>query len=97
LQKHEIEYLVMSQSCGGAGYTLTVAENEMFYSNLFSHRKRVQAEDRAHRIGQTMHVNIVDLMCLVPSVKINIDLKIYNTLRDKKLVADMLTDVKDLL
>jgi len=39
-QKHEIEYLVMSQSCGGAGYTLTAAENEMFYSNLFSHRKR---------------------------------------------------------
>jgi len=44
-----------------------------------------------------MHVNIVDLLCLVPSVKINIDLKIYNVLRDKKVVADMLTDVKDLL
>jgi len=95
-QKGEIEYLVMSQSCGGAGYTLTMAENEQFYSNTFSHRIRVQAEDRAHRIGQTKHVNIIDLLCPVPA-KIDVDSKIYEALVQKHINADMLTNVRDLI
>ena len=94
-QKGEIEYLVMSQSCGGAGYTLTAAENEQFYSNLFSHRKRVQAEDRAHRIGLHHPVNIIDLLVPVPA-KIDVDVKIYEALVKKGINADMLTDVRSL-
>ena len=95
-QKGKLEYLVMSQSCGGAGYTLTKAENEIFYSNTFSHRIRVQAEDRAHRIGLEHPVNIIDLLIPVPSTKIDVDTKVYDALVKKEINATMLTDVKDL-
>ena len=95
-QKGKLEYLVMSQSCGGAGYTLTKAENEQFYSNTFSHRIRVQAEDRAHRIGLEHPVNLIDLLIPVPSTKIDVDTKVYEALVKKGINADMLTDVSGL-
>ena len=86
----------MSQSCGGAGYTLTAAENEQFYSNTFSHRVRVQTEDRAHRIGLEHHVNIIDLICSVPNAKVDVDMKVYDALVRKEINATMLTDVSKL-
>ncbi len=96
-QKGKLEYLVMSQSCGGAGYTLTKAENEQFYSNTFSHRIRVQAEDRAHRIGLEHPVNLIDLLIPVPQAKIDVDMKVYDALVKKGINATMLTDVRSLL
>lgn len=95
-QRGELQYLVMSQSCGGAGYTLTMAENEQFYSNTFSHRIRVQAEDRAHRIGLHHPVNIIDLLIPVKA-KIDVDMKLYDALVKKQINADILTDVRSLM
>jgi SNF2 family DNA or RNA helicase len=85
-QKGKQHYLICTQSCAGYGYTLTAAENEIYYSNTFSLEHREQSEDRAHRIGQTKHVNIIDLM-----MRKTVDQKIYDALRTKRNVAELLT------
>lgn len=95
-QAGRIDYIVCTQSCAGYGYTLTQAENEIYYSNTFSYEHRIQSEDRAHRIGLTHKVNIIDLWCLVP-YKINIDLKLRETLEANMDMAELCTNVKDLL
>jgi len=95
-QRNDIKYLICTQSCAGYGYTLTAAENEIYFSNTFSLEHRQQSEDRAHRIGQTKHVNIIDLLCPV-AAKINVDVKVYDALIKKQDMAMELTDVKDLI
>lgn len=55
-------YWVGTQSSGGKGNTLTAATYEIFYSNTYRLEHRLQAEDRAHRIGQTQKVTIIDLV-----------------------------------
>jgi SNF2 family DNA or RNA helicase len=44
------------------GVTLTIAKTMIFFSNSFSLEKRLQAEDRFHRIGQDVSVQIIDLV-----------------------------------
>ena len=85
-QSGKLHYLICTQSCAGYGYTLTAAENEIYYSNTFSLEHRQQSEDRAHRIGQTKHVNIVDLL-----MRKTVDGKIHRALTNKQNVADLLT------
>lgn len=46
---------------GGYGLTLTRASLVVYYSQTDDLEKRLQTEDRAHRIGQTRSVTIVDL------------------------------------
>lgn len=46
----------------GTGQNLQVARTMIFYSNSFSSIRRRQAEDRAHRIGQSGTVSIYDLI-----------------------------------
>lgn len=61
-QAGEKKYFISNTDTGGIGLNLTAATTEVFYSNTFSWEDRMQAEDRAHRIGQTgERVNIVDL------------------------------------
>ena len=50
----------------------------VYYSNSFDLEKRLQSEDRAHRIGQTKNVTYIDLI----AVK-TVDEKIVKALRDK--------------
>lgn len=85
-QAGKLQFLICTQSCAGYGYTLTAAENEIYYSNTFSLEHREQSEDRAHRIGQDKHVNIIDLM-----MRQTVDQKIYDALRSKRNVAELLT------
>ena len=59
----------------GYGITLTSANNVIYYSNSFDLEKRLQSEDRAHRIGQNDKVTYYDL-----TVKDTIDEKIVKTL-----------------
>ena len=47
---------------GGYGITLTAASNVIYYSNSYDLEKRLQSEDRAHRIGQHKPVTYVDLI-----------------------------------
>lgn len=43
------------------GVTLTIAKTMVYYTNDFSLEKRLQSEDRNHRIGQDSPVLIIDL------------------------------------
>ena len=47
---------------GGYGITLTQANTVIYYSNGYDLEKRMQSEDRAHRIGQKKVVTYVDII-----------------------------------
>jgi len=58
-------YFVGNAQTGGYGITLTAANTVVYYSNNYDLEKRLQSEDRAHRIGQTGSVTYVDLIAEV--------------------------------
>ena len=47
-----VRFFVGNPQTGGYGITLTAANNVVYYSNGYDLEKRLQSEDRAHRIGQ---------------------------------------------
>lgn len=67
------------------GIDLFAATWEYFYSNDYSLSNRLQAEDRAHRIGQTKNVTIFDAVA-----KGTQDEKVINILRGKLEVAEVI-------
>ena len=75
-------FLVGTTSTGGYGITLTAANTVIYYSNGYDLEKRLQSEDRAHRIGQKKNVTYVDIIC-----EDTIDEKIVKALRDKINIA----------
>jgi len=78
----EMRFFVGNPSTGGYGLTLTAANTMVYYSNSFDLEKRLQSEDRAHRIGQTKNVTYIDLIS--PGT---IDEKIVKALREKIDIA----------
>ena len=60
-QSGKVDYVVANPRAGGVGIDLYRAKLEVFYSDSFNWSERIQAEDRAHRKGQTGQVHIVDL------------------------------------
>jgi SNF2 family DNA or RNA helicase len=86
----KLNYFVGNTQTGGYGITLTQAQNVVYYSNNFDLEKRLQSEDRAHRIGQTNKVTYVDLVA-----KDTVDEKIVKALRNKlNLAQEVLGDEK---
>jgi len=75
-------FLVGTPQTGGYGITLTQANTVIYYSNGYDLEKRLQSEDRAHRIGQKKNVTYVDLIC-----EDTVDEKIVQALRKKINVA----------
>ena len=75
-------FIVGTPSTGGYGITLTTANTVIYYSNGYDLEKRLQSEDRAHRIGQTKSVTYVDLIC-----EDTVDEKITKALRKKINIA----------
>ena len=75
-------FLVGTPSTGGYGLTLTAASTMIYYSNGYDLEKRLQSEDRAHRIGQKKPVTYVDLIC-----DDTVDEKIVKALRKKIDIA----------
>jgi len=75
-------FLVGTPSTGGYGLTLTAANTVIYYSNGYDLEKRLQSEDRAHRIGQKKNVTYVDIIA-----ENTVDEKIVKALRDKINVA----------
>ena len=90
--KGPTRYFVGNPQTGGYGITLTAANTVIYYSNSYDLEKRLQSEDRAHRIGQTGSVTYVDLIA-----EKTIDEKIVKSLRDKIDIANeiMGEDLKD--
>jgi SNF2 family DNA or RNA helicase len=78
----EMRFFVGNPSTGGYGLTLTAANTMVYYSNSFDLEKRLQSEDRAHRIGQTKNVTYIDLIAVN-----TIDEKIVKALRSKIDIA----------
>ena len=75
-------FIVGTPQTGGYGITLTQANTVIYYSNGYDLEKRLQSEDRAHRIGQNKNVTYVDIIC-----EDTIDEKIVKALRDKINIA----------
>jgi SNF2 family DNA or RNA helicase len=67
---------------GGYGITLTAASTVIYYSNGYDLEKRLQSEDRAHRIGQKKSVTYIDLIA-----EKTVDEKIVKALRKKIDIA----------
>ena len=85
-----LRFFVGNTQTGGYGITLTEAKNVIYYSNNFDLEKRLQSEDRAHRIGQVNKVTYVDLVA-----KDTVDEKIVDALRNKlDLAQEVLGDDK---
>ena len=75
-------FLIGTPQTGGYGITLTAANTVIYYSNGYDLEKRLQSEDRAHRIGQKKTVTYIDLIC-----EDTVDEKIVKALRDKINIA----------
>ena len=77
-----VKFFVGNPQTGGYGITLTAANNVVYYSNGYDLEKRLQSEDRAHRIGQKKAVTYIDL--ITPKT---VDEKIRKALRKKINIA----------
>jgi SNF2 family DNA or RNA helicase len=84
-KKGPTRYFVGNAQTGGYGITLTAANTVIYFSNNYDLEKRLQSEDRAHRIGQTGSVTYVDLVA-----EKTIDEKIIKALKEK---VDFANDV----
>lgn len=95
-----LQVIVGEPGTGGLGLTLIgTKENRchtvVYYSNDYALEKRIQSEDRSHRIGQDLPVTYVDICC-----ENSIDERIVRILQGKKdlsnYVKDM-TSIRELL
>ena len=75
-------FMVGTPSTGGYGITLTAANTVIYYSNGYDLEKRLQSEDRAHRIGQKKNVTYIDIIA-----DDTVDDKIVKSLRKKINIA----------
>ena len=78
----KLRFFIGNTQTGGYGITLTAASTVVYYSNNYDLEKRIQSEDRAHRIGQKNKVLYIDLVA-----KGTIDVKIIRSLRNKVNIA----------
>jgi SNF2 family DNA or RNA helicase len=78
----ECRFLIGTPQTGGYGITLTKANTVVYYSNGYDLEKRLQSEDRAHRIGQKKNVTYIDLIA-----EDTVDEKIVKALKDKINIA----------
>ena len=78
----KVRFLVGTPATGGYGITLTAANTVIYYSNGYDLEKRLQSEDRAHRIGQKKSVTYVDILA-----EDTVDEKIVQSLRKKINIA----------
>ena len=77
-----VKYFVGTPATGGYGITLTAASNMIYYSNGYDLEKRLQSQDRIHRIGQKKPVTYIDLIA-----EDTVDNKIVKALRKKINIA----------
>ena len=78
----KVRFFIGNPQTAGYGITLTAASTVVYFSNGYDLEKRLQSEDRAHRIGQTKSVTYVDF--IAPKT---VDEKIVKALRNKINIA----------
>ena len=74
--------MIGTPQTGGYGITLTQANTVIYYSNGYDLEKRLQSEDRAHRIGQKKTVTYIDMIA-----EDTVDEKIVEALKKKINIA----------
>ena len=79
---NDCRFFIGNTQTGGYGITLTAASTVIYYSNNYDLEKRLQSEDRAHRIGQKNSVLYIDMVA-----KGTVDDKIIKSLRNKVNIA----------
>ena len=80
--KNDCRFFIGNTQTGGYGITLTAASTVIYYSNNYDLEKRIQSEDRAHRIGQKNPVLYIDMVS-----KGSVDEKIIKALKNKVNIA----------
>lgn len=78
--------LVVNVHAMSQGVTLTIAKTNIYYTNSPSLEKRLQSEDRSHRIGQDVGVHIIDI-----AAEGTVDIKLIEGLRSKFNIAAAVT------
>jgi len=68
------------------GVTLNIAKTAVYYTNSYSLEKRLQSEDRFHRIGQDKSVTVIDI-----EAEDTVDEQVVEALRRKFDVASQVT------
>ena len=81
-KKDDCRFFIGNTQTGGYGITLTAASTVIYYSNNYDLEKRIQSEDRAHRIGQKNPVLYIDMVS-----KGTVDEKIIKALKNKVNIA----------
>lgn len=76
-QAGELDCVLATTGAGGVGITLTAASTVVFLQRPLSLVESIQAEDRAHRIGQKNAVEYIDIIA-----KDTVDTRIRSILRD---------------
>lgn len=84
-----VRFIVLQESTGGIGITLTAAQTVVYFSNSWSLEDRIQSEDRAHRIGQTGTVVYIDLIMDIPQA---VDACVHAALKAGRSYTDELMD-----
>ena len=78
----KVRFLVGTPATGGYGITLTAASTMIYYSNGYDLEKRLQSQDRIHRIGQDHPVTYIDIIA-----EDTVDNKIVKSLKKKINIA----------
>ena len=86
--------MIGEPSSGGMGVTLIGSEHRpcttvVYYSNDFSMLKRVQSEDRSHRIGVKQPVTYIDIVC-----EDSVEERISKVLQAKKELSEAIKDYR---
>src|SRR5690606_14810834 len=88
--EQEAMFLVANKVTAGYGLNLQFCNNIIFYSNDWDYATRSQAEDRVHRIGQNVRVNIIDI-CAADTL----DERILSSLYRKENLVDAFKSMID--
>lgn len=90
-KRGERKYLLGTESTGGIGIDeFKVADTVVHISSDFDTEKRIQADDRTHRIGSEMHERVTYYDLVVPNT---VDVKVLRVLRtDTQLSAKILRE-----
>lgn len=86
----DVNLIVMTIRAGGVGFTLTAASNVIFFEFDWVPAMLLQAEDRAHRIGQVNPV-LIQHIVLAGSI----DAKMINRLVAKQNMIDQVLDDRE--
>lgn len=79
--------MISNPASGGMGKNWQNANYMIYYCNDYSLQNRLQSEDRFYRMGQNKTCTVIDI-----TARKSIDGMVHQVLRDKKSIADILTN-----